>query len=204
MATNPCTAAAVAANIYNDCISPATAGLQTLAICIAKTDITYARGTTQETKNIVPAITLKQGKKPFVIKTESNIPYETSNTVQNADTKLFDKTVNVVLPDFGAEVSSMVIEPMCSNSDGYVFILQRKREGDGKGSFLIVGLEKGAVVVNTDTNLTADATRGCATLLATETGAPSHEIYLYDTDYQTSKETFDALAALADYSVVIP
>jgi len=74
--------------------------------------------------------------------------------------------------------------------------LQRK-DVRGMGSFVIVGLEKGATVSSMTQNLTDSATSGCASLVLTETGANKAEVNLFDTNYAKSKDEFDRLLALA-------
>ena len=65
------------------------------------------------------------------------------------------------------------------------------------GSFVIIGLEKGATVSAMDKNLTDPATSGCTQLVLTETGANKEEVNLFDTDYATSKTEFARLLSLA-------
>lgn len=195
MAYTPCTAAEVAANLQENCNNPATEGLQVLGVAMAKADISaFVRGNTQATKNLVSSITLAGGKKTFVIEASGSTPWADSGEEFDAELRKWNKTANFVAPDYGAEIASNCIEPLCKNKDGFVVILQRKNTR-GIGSFVIVGLEQGAVVTTGNRNDTDAATSGCPSLTLTETGAPSSEINFFDTDYATTKAAFDALVA---------
>ena len=197
MAYTPCAAASVAANLQENCNNPAFEGMKVLGVAMAKADVqSFVRGNTQATKNQVSAITLVTGAKTFVIEASGATPWADSGEEFDAELRRWNKNAIFVAPDYGAEISSNVIEPLCKNKDGFVVILQRKNER-GDGSFVIVGLEKGAVVSAMTRNDTDSATSGCASITLTESGAPSSEIDFFDTNYATTKTAFDALVAAA-------
>ena len=197
MAYTPCTLDSVMSNIQENCSNPAMDGVKVLGLAIAKNDITAAPfGANQSTANCVAAITLKTGAKTIAIEASGENAWADSGFEFDAATKKYTKNASFVAADYGAEISSEVLDPMAKDRDGFVVILQRK-DVRGMGSFVIVGLEKGATVSAMTQNLTDAATSGCASLVLTETGANKSEINLFDTDYTTSKLEFDRLLALA-------
>lgn len=197
MAYTPCALDSVMNNIQENCGSPAMDGVKVLGVAIARNDITAAPfGATQSTANCVAAITLKAAAQTIAIEAGGENAWADSGSELDPATKKHTKNANFVAADYGAEISSEVLDPMVKDRDGFVVILQRK-DVRGMGSFVIVGLEKGATVSAMTQNLTDAPTSGCASLVLTETGANKAEVNLFDTDYTTSKAEFDRLLALA-------
>lgn len=195
MGYTPCTSAVIAANFQADCDNPAFAGLKVLGVAFEKNDLDTVTKLASS-KNIVTAITLGATAKTFVIEATGESAWADSGEEFDPATHTWTKNATFVAPDYGAEIAEGAIEPLCKNRDGWVVILQRKNER-GEASFIIVGLEVGALVTAMSRNDTDTATAGCASITLTETAAPSSEINFFDTAYATTKTAFDALVALA-------
>ena len=191
MAYTPCTTAQLAGHAQENCTDPASAGLKVLGIIINKNDISSITFDTSN-PNIVEAITLETGAKTYMVEGSGENAWADSGYEYDPATKAFTKNATFVAPDYGAIISSKFLDPLSKNSDGFVVILQRKNTR-GDGSFVIVGLETGAVVTTHTMNMTDEATNGCATLTLTEKGARKGEINLFDTDYQSSLVLFNTL-----------
>lgn len=192
MAYTPCPTASVTKNAVRDCDNPAVEGLQAVAVAVAVKDIaSIVRGTGAE-KNKVSAITLNTSAKTFVIEAAGETPFASTTESFDAATKRFNKTVTFVAPAHGAGFSAGLIEPLMTDRDGFVVILQRKHR-NGDWSFPIIGLERGAVGATAELDYNETSTAGCYTLALTETGAASSEIDLFDTDFETTKGLFDKL-----------
>lgn len=200
MAYTPCAASTVAANAQKNCDSPSFEGLKTVAVGIAKSDILSVTRGTGAAKNQVTAISLRDGAKTFVVEAAGETPFADTQIEFDAATNRFNKTVTFTAPEHGASFDAKFVEPLLRNKDGYVFILQRKNEYggvDGDCAFPIIGLERGAVGSTGTLNFSDTASGGSHVLALVETGAPSAEIELFTTDYETSKAAFDALVEKA-------
>lgn len=188
MAYTPCESAKVQANATKDCINPATAGLKMLAVAVAFNDIASVVRGTGATKNVITAITLKEDATTFAIEASGETPWASTTESFDAATKRYNKTVTFVAPTHGAGFSAQVVEPLMSNSDGYVIFLQRKQTELENAAYPVIGLERGAVGATAEMDYTDTATGGSHTLALTETGAASSEI-------DTTAEVFAQLLA---------
>lgn len=196
MAYTPCATSKVLISAAKDCEKPAFEGLKMVAVAVAKNDIqTIVRGA-GASKNQVSTLTLKTDAKTFVIEAGGETPFADSAEEFDAATKKWNKTVSFVAPAHGATFSAGLVEPLLTNLDGYVVILQRK-DNNGDCSYPIIGLERGAVGSAGSLNYTDSATGGSHSLSLVETNAPSAEIDLWDTDQETTDAAFAALLAKA-------
>ena len=140
MAYTPCTLDSVISNIQENCTSPAMDGVKVLGLAIARNDITAAPfGATQPTANCVAAITLKAAAKTIAIEAGGENAWADSGSELDPATKKWTKNASFVAADYGAKISSEVLDPMAKDRDGFVVILQRK-DVRGMGSFVIVCL----------------------------------------------------------------
>lgn len=195
MAYTPCSSSSVAANVQRDCDHPAFEGLKTTAIAVAKNDISaIVRGATQANKNQITAITLKTGKKFFVIEAGGETPFADTQQEFDATTKRWNKTVTFITPKQGGQFASEVVEPLMTDPDGFVVIMQRKNN-NGDPSYVVIGAEKGAVGSTDVLNYTDSATSGCDQIALVENAAPSAEIVLWDTDQATTDALFETYLA---------
>jgi hypothetical protein len=192
MAYTPCSQD-IAANIVLNCAAPATPGLKSVALLIARKDIdTIAYNATNP--NQITAFTLKADAKVAVIDNAVNNPFDGS-IVELATDGLYpsyNKTINFKVPDYGGAVSKDIIEPLAKNTDGFVIIVQRRNQR-GDGSFVVIGTENGAKVTTQANNMTDTATSGIWSVTVVETGASKAEVVFFDTDYQTTLADFNTL-----------
>lgn len=200
MAYTPCATSQILANGQKNCEAPIFEGLKTVAVGFAKSDIVSVTRGTGAAKNQVTAISLREGAKTFVVEAGGETAYADTALEFDAATNRWNKTIAFTAPNYGAKFDASFVEPLLKNKDGFVFILQRKNEYGGEGgdcAFPIIGLERGAVGSADTLNFGDTASAGAHVISLVETGAPSAEIELFTTDYETSKAAFDALVAKA-------
>lgn len=195
MAYNPCISE-IANNIAINCASPIVGGYTGRAVLIP-----YASNPafTQDSQNprIVSAITLGDSAKVVVVDNIFAEPFSGSQTASSADSgrAQYTKTIAMRLPQRGAGYSKDVIEPLVNSAEGFCAVLEKK-DKVGDGSFEIVGflqpLKATADSISRDEN--ANGGDWSITLTCVEGWA---EVTLFDTDYATSKEAFEALLAKA-------
>ena len=181
-------AAQVAANIGADCVSPAVGGFTGRGVYIPKS---YAPTLTKSSTNprIISAIVLESGQKTFAIENLLQNPFNGGTVTSNAETGLYTKTVALRVPQHGADVAKNIIEPLLKAPLGGIVILERL-DTNGDGSFVVYGAERGMKASEQTLNEYENNGDWAVTLSTDERFA---EVCLYDTDYATSLEKFEAL-----------
>jgi len=195
MAFTQCLTSTLAANVAQDCTNPRVKGYENIALIFNRNDIDFSQ--TELAANHPDTwhylnIILKTSKTPFVIYNPQTNPssFDGTSTTWNADTESYDKVLGFIYKGIGGEVSENVVEPLARGE--YVVILARK-DHRGDGSFPILGIQAGLEI----TTQVQDETTGYWAITMTESDVPNAELVLFDTDYATTKTTFDALVAQA-------
>lgn len=185
----PCSAS-LAGNISADCDNPRVKGYEQVGLIFNRADIDWTQVTYDASNpRIISAISLVQGKKPYVIYNQRNnpLPFDGTTTTYNTDTDQYDKTCQFYFEGIGGADSGNVVEPL--KGGDFVILLQRK-DHRGDGSFQFFGAQSGMKA----TAQVQDETTGY--WLMTLTGSePSAEVSFFATDYATTKAAFDTLLA---------
>lgn len=190
MSYTPCTQSQVQANGVKDCAHPAFEGLKVSAVAFHRNDLVdFVRN-----GNGISSLSLKTDAKTFVIEAGGETPWADTTEEFDSANGRWNKSVTFTSVGHGHEFSKTFVEPLLTNKDGFVVILQRKDE-NGVCAFPIIGLEKGAVGASGSLNYTDSATGGCTQITLTESQAPSAEICISAEDYASAKTIFDGLVA---------
>lgn len=187
---------AISQSIYIDCDNIPKEGLEPYGLVFNKDEVTLTFDALNPRK--VTAITLAAGATPYQIYNPTKVPFENSGSEMNADSAFptFNKTVNFLIPNIGADFSRDVIEPMVKGKEGYIIVLPTKNKV-ADGAYIIIGAEKGAIATAGTRNLTDAATNGGFAISLTETGAGFETVTLTGATFEAAKATYDALEALA-------
>jgi len=196
MALNKC-AANVAASVKQDCENPIVHGYEDVALLFNFSDVSFVKNATNYRQKT--SVVVKTGAKPFAIYNPSNIPFADNSDAASFDglRPSYNKTISFTIPMRGTKTAKDIVEPLLKNREGYVVILATKdRVGDG--SFPIIGSEAGAVCTAQERKNADKTTGGEWKITLVEENAPSAEICLFDTDYETSRTEFDRLLGLIE------
>lgn len=131
----------IAMSIAQNCTSPLVKGYTGRAVIIPSANITSL---TQDSDNprILEAVTLVTTTgKVIAVDNIMNDPFSGSAKSSNAENGYirFNKTLTVRIPLRGAEVSKDLIEPLMTNPEGFLVIVE-KNDKAGAGSFEVLGL----------------------------------------------------------------
>ena len=191
MPYNPCTAN-IAMNIVADCEKPNIGGYTGRAVLIP-VDSNPAIVVNEDNNHILTSITPAEGTKTIAVNNVFAEPFTGSNTASQADSgrSAFTKTIAVRIPLRGGAVSKDIVEPLVNNALGYIMIAEKK-DKVGDGTYEVIGYQNG-LKANAD-GINRDELANVGDIVATlSTVEPFFEVTLFDTDYQTTKEAFDAL-----------
>ena len=182
----------ISANIDEDCDDQRVIGYEDTAIIVNRSDIDWASvAYDASNKRIINSFGLLTGKQPFVIYNPrlADASFNGTQTVLNADTRHYTKTLQFYYKGIGGVAAASVVEPLAKGE--YVVILQRK-DHRGHGSFPVLGWQNGIYA----TEQVQDEATGYW-LMTMAIDEPFAETEWFKTDYATTKGDFDALLAEA-------
>lgn len=187
----------IAGNIGLDCAHPIEGGYTGRGVYIPMEAVPVL---TQDVSNprIVTAIALASGAKVCQIDNEGVTPFDGSQTGANNEAGYvrFVKTVAIKLPERGADFAKDVLEPLAKSGRGGILVLE-KVDRVGDGSFEIIGAQSPAKVADPATVTRQEGANGGAWSLTLQSTEVYAETVLFDTDYETTLEAFEALLAKA-------
>ena len=119
---------------------------------------------------------------------------------------LFDQTIAFTIVDNSPEVAKMVDN--LANGEFVVVIENRAKHlkdsaestgmAAGNSAFQIYGLNQGLTATEITNDKYAEATRGGWAVKMVEEATPQSALFLFKTDYETTKTAFDSLTAPTD------
>lgn len=184
----------IAGNIGLNCESPIEGGYTGRGVYIPMEAMPVLTKNAQNPR-IVSAIAITEGAKVVAIDNEGSAPFDGGATTGNNEAGYvkFTKTVPIRMPERGADFAAKVLEPLVKSGRGGILVLE-KVDRVGDGSFEVIGSSSPAKVVDPSTVTRTETAEGGgawqATLQSSEVYA---EVVLFDTDYETSLEAFEAL-----------
>lgn len=189
---------AIAGNIKLDCASPIENGYTGRAVLIPLDSVTPTYTVDANNPRIISAIALASGAKVVEIDNVAPAPFDGSSTTGNNDAGFvkYTKAFAIRMPQRGADFAAKVVEPLTESARGFVAIIE-KVDQVGDGSFEIVGYKSPLKVVDPSTVTRSETANGGAWLATLQTSEKFAECVLFDTDYATTLEAFEALLAKA-------
>ena len=187
--------------IAQSCSDPVTPGLERTGVIINRQDINFGGITYNSTNaNTIETLPLKTGKQGYAIYQPANNPFNGTNKAFAVGTNVntFTKQVKFVVLEQNPDVSKKVIDGL-ANGD-FVIVLENKykslTDASGANAFEVYGLENGLRQSEGTIALSGDDADGSYIVTMQEAKAPSYGIYLFKTDYDTTKALFDSLTTV--------
>ena len=185
----------IAGNIGLDCEHPIEGGYTGRGVLIPmESNPVLTRDA--EYPRIIKSVTLAENAKVCVVDNAGAAPFDGSSTTGNNDAGFpkFTKAMALRILARGAKASKDVIEPLVKSGRGFIGIFE-KVDQVGDGSFEVIGAQSPLKCADPATFTRSETANGGAwsgTLQCSEHWA---ELVLFDTDYETSLEAFEALLA---------
>lgn len=180
-----------------NCDSAPVGGLESNAVIINRNDIDFGTTTfATGKKNVIESLTLKTGKKGYSAYVPGTSPYTGTTTTLNVGTysNTFNNQFNVVILDNGPEVCSEIIDGLANGS--FVVVFENKLKGAAKdAAFQIFGFYQGLAATELSNDKYSEDTNGGWSAVLTEERAPKSGLFLFKTDYASTKSLFDSLTA---------
>lgn len=183
-----------------NCDDPITPGFEQEGVIINRKDVDFAASTFNATrKNVLETLALKAQKKGYKIQVLGSTPYTGTNTALTAGTyrNTFTHTVAIVVLANDPDVCADIIDGLANGE--FVVILENKHKGlqkeenAGDSAFQVYGWYNGLKASEISNDKYAEETDGGWSISLQETKAPKSALFLFKTDYDTTKTAVDTL-----------
>lgn len=186
-------------DIGPNCEDPLVGGYEAEGVIINRRDIDWGAVEFEDgSNNVITNLPLKTGKRGYEI-VQENDAFSGSNKTLAVGTNRngFTHNVNILIPDAGPEVSQDIIDPMGTNSDGFVVIRRNKYKGlisqEGKNTFEVSGFFKGLKASAADQDPYSQDTDGAWSFTLTEERAPRSAMYLWAGSYEATEALIETI-----------
>lgn len=189
--------ALISMGLTSDCTSAPARGLEPALLLINRADIDFSEVEYSSThKNTLTALTLKSGKKGYLLEIPGATPM--TGSTDEAEVGTYATTINkgIVIPVLrnDRDLAEKLGDPMLNGE--FVAIREFKDKGTGNNSaFEVIGLQTGAKLSAYSSDPYGD-TFGGGLYTLTETGATRTRIYLGES-YTAGKALWDSLLEAA-------
>ena len=199
MATSVCEFL-LARDIAASCSDPVVPGFEQEGIIMNRDEIDFGAITFDTTRsNVISQIAMLAGKRAYKVRVLGNTPFTgtTTSFVSGTYQNTFTNTVQFVVLDNGPDVCESVIDALANGR--FVMILENtfkglnKESNKGDAAFQIYGYTQGLAASAIENDKYSEDTNGGWLVTLQETKASKSGMFLYKSDYATTKKMFDTL-----------
>ena len=199
MATSVCEFL-LARDIAASCSDPVVPGFEQEGIIMNRDEIDFGAITFDTTRsNVISQIAMLAGKRPYKVRVLGNTPFTgtTTSFVSGTYQNTFTNTVQFVVLDNGPDVCESVIDALANGR--FVMILENtfkglnKESNKGDAAFQIYGYTQGLAASAIENDKYSEDTNGGWLVTLQETKASKSGMFLYKSDYATTKKMFETL-----------
>ena len=176
---------AIKRDIVASCDDPLVPGVEQEGVIMNRKDIDFATVAFNATrKNVIETLALKEGKKAYKVIVPGSTPFTGTNTALAVGTyqNTFTNTVNMVILANDPDVCADIIDGLANGE--YVVILEN-------------GYYQGLKAAEISNDKYSEETDGGWSVSLQETKVPKSALFLYKTDYETTKTAIDTLTSPA-------
>jgi hypothetical protein len=189
-------------DISPNCDDPIVNGFEQNGVIINREDIDLSGSTFDAArKNVIKTLLLKAGKKGYQIKVTGKTPYTGTKTslVAGAYRNSFNHEVHIVVLANDPDVCAGIIDGLANGT--YVLVLENKYKAlnkettPGDAAYQVYGWYQGLSASAIENDKYSEDTEGGWAVTLTETKAPKSGLFLFNTDYATTKTQVGTLTA---------
>lgn len=199
MATSVCEFL-LARDIAASCSDPVVPGFEQEGIIMNRDEIDFGAITFDSSRsNVISQIAMLAGKRAYKVRVLGNTPFTGTSTsfVSGTYQNTFTNTVQFVVLDNGPDVCESVIDALANGR--FVMILENtfkglnKESNKGDAAFQIYGYTQGLAASAIENDKYSEDTNGGWLVTLQETKASKSGMFLYKSDYATTKTMFESL-----------
>lgn len=190
----------LASDIAASCVDPVVPGFEQEGIIMNRDEIDFGAIVFDPSRsNVISQLAMLAGKRAYKVRVLGNTPFTGTGTSFVAGTyqNTFTNTVQFVVLDNGPDVCESVIDALANGR--FVMILENtfkglnKDKNKGDAAFQIYGYTQGLAASAIENDKYSEDTNGGWLVTMQETKASKSGMFLYKTDYATTKAMFDSL-----------
>jgi len=192
----------LAKDILPNCTDPIVAGFESAGVIINRSEIDFSASVLDTTKkNVINTLVMKSGKKGYSIAVPGAKPYTGTKTsmVAGAYRNSFDSEVSIVIMDNDPDVCADIIDGLANGT--YVVVLEnkykalQKTDTPGDAAFQVYGYYQGLAASAVENDKYSEDTEGGWIVTLKESKSPKSAMFLFNTDYDTTKAQVNTLTA---------
>lgn len=190
----------LAKDIAASCSDPVVPGFEQEGVIMNRDEIDFGAITFDSARsNVISQIAMLAGKRAYKVRVLGNTPFTgtTTSFVSGTYQNTFTNTVQFVVLDNGPDVCESVIDALANGR--FVMILENtfkglnKETNKGDAAFQIYGYTQGLAASAIENNKYSEDTNGGWLVTMQETKASKSGMFLYKSDYATTKKMFESL-----------
>lgn len=184
-----------------NCSDPITKGLEANGVIINRKDIDFGATTFAASgDNTIETLVLRGGVKGYEVYVPGATPYTGTKVSleKGAYLNTFVNDVSLVVLDNGPDVSKGVVDALANGE--FVLILENKHKGKanskiGSSAFQVFGYYQGLRAETIENDKYSEDAKGGWMIVLKETGVPKSALFLFKTDYATTKTAIETLTS---------
>lgn len=188
--------------ISPSCEDPLVPGLESDGVIMNRADVDFASAVFDATrKNVLKTLALSARKKAYKVYVPGKTPFTGTKTslAQGTYRNTFTHDINIVVLDNDPDVCADIIDGLANGS--YVLVLEnkykalQKAETPGDAAFQVYGWYQGLRANTIENDKYSEETDGGWLVALQETKVPKSGLFLFNTDYTTTKAQVETLTA---------
>lgn len=193
--------ALISQDIQKSCDDPIVKGFKKIGVIINREDVDFVNSVTAG--NVISTLAIKTGKKGYLVEMDTKNPFNGTNTEMQANDIMntFTNNVGFVVLNNGPDVAENIIDQL---KDGeFVVVLQSEYNNEHKAItpsdsvFRVYGWQRGLKASAISNDAYSEDTAGGWSVTLEETEVPKSALFMYTTDYATTKTAFNNLTVAA-------
>lgn len=194
----------LAKDILPNCADPIVAGFEPDGVIMNRSEVDFATSVFDATrKNVIKTLVMKSGKKGYSVAVPGSKPYTGTKTSMTAGTyrNTFDSEVSIVIMDNDPDVCADIIDGLANGT--YVLVLEnkykalQKESNPGDAAYQVYGWYQGLSASAIENEKYSEDTEGGWLVTLKESKSPRSAMFLFNTDYDTTKTQVGTLTAVA-------
>ena len=187
-------------DISYDCVDPVVPGFEPDGVIMNRSEVDFATSVLDTSrKNVFKTLAVKAGKKGFSVAMPGRKPFSGTKTsmVEGTYRNSFDSEVSIVIFNNDPDVCADIIDGLANGT--YVLVLENKYKGlqkeksAGDAAFQVYGWYQGLYASAMENDKYSEDTDGGWLVTLKETKSPKSAMFLYNTDYDTTKKQIATL-----------
>lgn len=192
-------------DIVPSCEDPVTPGFEQEGVLLNRSEIDFGSVVVDSTRNnVIKTLAMQAGKRGYKIKVLGSTPFNGTKSALATGTyrNTFTHDVQIAVLANDPDVCENLIDGLANGK--FVIVLENTYKSlarsteKGFSAFQIYGYHQGLAATALDNDKYSEETEGGWLVTLQETKSPKSGMFLFNTDYETTKKQFESLTEAAE------